>query len=385
MYPALTTWLALSEKLPDSLDTLWVGGEGGMEADLVKRAGIRFEAISAAGVHGVGWKALPGNVARLLRGYRSARTLLKEFKPDVLFFTGGFVAIPVAAAAFRKPAVLFVPDIEPALALTALAFVSRKIAVTVQDSKNKYKAFLRKRLVVTGYPVRPEFKDYSRQNSLQKLGLSSELPVLLVSGGSKGARSINRALLAALPDLLPAMQIVHLTGSLDWPLFKNFPGQARQEALRSQQLVADYMDRYHPFPYLHEMGAALAAADLVVSRAGASSLGEYPHFGLPSILVPYPFAWKYQKVNAAWLQERGAALVIADEELPAKLSKTVMDLLNDSERLEAMRSASKTLATPGAAEAIADLLIQSAHQDGSGRGASSKDGGDERTLPGFVL
>ncbi len=359
MYPALTTWLALSEKLPDSLETLWVGGEGGMEADLVKRAGIRFQAIPAAGVHGVGWKALPGNVRRLLRGYRSARTILKEFKPDVLFFTGGFVAIPVAAAAFRRPAVLYVPDIEPALALTALAFASRKIAITVEESREKFMSFLRNRLVVTGYPVRPEIKTSSRESSRQQLGLSAELPVLLVSGGSKGARSINRALLAALPELLPVVQIVHLTGSLDWPEI-----QSRLVELRSQPDSAPWMDRYHPFPYLHEMGAALAAADLVVSRAGASSLGEYPHFGLPAILVPYPFAWKYQKVNATWLEKRGAALVVPDEELPGKLSQTVLSLLNDRERLGAMRKASKTLSRPGAAEAIADLVIQTANLPG---------------------
>jgi UDP-N-acetylglucosamine:LPS N-acetylglucosamine transferase len=369
VYPALTTWQALSEKLPDSLETLWVGGEGGMEADLVKRAGIHFEAISAAGVHGVGWKVLPGNVKRLLRGYRSAQAIIREFKPDVLFFTGGFVAIPVAAAAYRKPAVLFVPDIEPAFALTALAFVSRKIAVVVEDSRQKFHRFLRKRLVVTGYPVRQEFNAVSRQNALQQLGLSGDLPVLLVSGGSKGARSLNRALEKALPELLPSMQVIHLTGNLDWPEI-----QAQQEALREKPEVAPWMERYHPFPYLHEMGVALAAADLVVSRAGASSLGEYPYFGLPSILVPYPFAWKYQKVNAAWLEERGAALVLADEELPGKLLTTVLSLISDCQRLGAMRAASKALAQPGAAGLIAELLIQTAQNHGLG---STSDGNSQ--------
>lgn len=380
MYPALTTWLALSEKLPVSLDTLWVGGEGGMEADLVKRAGIRFEAIPAAGVHGVGLKALPGNVRRLLRGYHAARAILNDFQPDVLFFTGGFVAIPVAAAAaartavHRNPAVLFVPDIEPALALTALAFVSRKIAVVVEDSRRKFYTFLRKRLVVTGYPVRPDFKGVSRESARQQLGLAADLPVLLVSGGSKGARSLNRALLQALPELLPAMQIIHLTGSLDW-----LEIQVQQEEMRSRAGVAAWMERYHPFPYLHEMGAALAAADLVVSRAGASSLGEYPHFGLPAILVPYPFAWKYQKVNAAWLAERGAAQVLADEDLPANLSQSILSLINDRGRLEGMREASKALARPAAAGLIADLLLQTAQSHGLG---ATSQGNGRPSLPG---
>jgi UDP-N-acetylglucosamine--N-acetylmuramyl-(pentapeptide) pyrophosphoryl-undecaprenol N-acetylglucosamine transferase len=131
---------------------------------------------------------------------------------------------------------------------------------------------------------------------LQALHLDPALPVLLVFGGSKGARSINRALLEALPGLLPEMQVLHISGNLDWPEV-----EAARSALSTGEAAA-WAERYHAFPYLHdEMGAALAAADLVVARAGASTLGEFPALGLPAILVPYPHAWRYQKVNADYL------------------------------------------------------------------------------------
>ncbi len=352
MYPALTTWQALNNKNPDSLETLWIGGEGGMEEELVKRAGIPFESISAAGVHGVGLRALPGNIRKLWSGYRQARQIVNRYHPDVLFFTGGFVAVPVAFAAAGRPKILYVPDIQPALALKTLAFFSKKIAITVEESKTMFFSILRKRLSVTGYPIRPELYNWTRTDAQERLGLQPDLPTLLVSGGSKGARSINRALLSALPKLLPEMQIVHLTGNLDWPEILE-----KQAAMQLDSSTGPWMARYHPFPYLHEMGPALAAADLVVSRAGASALGEYPFFGLPAILVPYPYAWKYQKVNANWLAERGAAVILPDQELPEKMVELVNKILGNQSLLEKMRSSSKNLSKPEAAGKIADLIV----------------------------
>jgi UDP-N-acetylglucosamine--N-acetylmuramyl-(pentapeptide) pyrophosphoryl-undecaprenol N-acetylglucosamine transferase len=353
VYPALTTWQAIKDKLGDSLETLWIGGIGGMEEDLVKRAGISFEAIPAAGVHGVGWRALPGNIMQLFNGFRKAREILRNFNPHILFFTGGFVAVPVAVASARLPKVLFVPDIEPGLALKTLARRSSKIALTVEDSKAYFPSGYSSRTTVTGYPIRPEIKTWSRQEALRELGLSQNLFTLLVSGGSKGARSINRALLPVLKELLPEMQIIHLTGNLDWEEVQN-----QWEALSVEYKSSKWLKNYHPYPYLHEMGAALAAADLVISRAGASSLGEYPYFGLPAILVPYPYAWRYQYVNAKWLESRNAAMIVSDEDLPDRLVPLVKELISEPTRLGAMKTASQSLSNPTAAEAIADLLIQ---------------------------
>lgn len=353
VYPALAVLQALSgDKAGGSNrpkpQVLWVGGVGGMEADLVKRKGVPFETISAAGVHGVGMRALPGNLWQLGRGYFQASRVLHRFRPDVLFFTGGYLAVPMALAGRRIPTLLYVPDIEPGLALKALARFADRIAVSAEQARDYFPTWQAARLHVSGYPLRPELKSWQKQAACQELGLNPEIPSLLVFGGSKGARSINRALLAVLPELLSEMQVLHISGKLDW---------AEVEAAQTA-LVGTGAERYRPFPYLHtqRMGAALAAADLVISRAGASTLGEFPFFGLPAILVPYPYAWRYQKVNAQYLQERGAAVMVEDADLAVQLLPLVRDLMHNPQRRSEMRAAMRALAHPDAAGAIADLL-----------------------------
>jgi len=331
---------------PETLQTLWVGGEGGMEEELVKRAGVPYRAIPAAGVHGVGLHALPGNVAKLLRGVLASRQLLRQFKPDALFFTGGFVAAPLAVAGMSIPTVLYVPDVEPGLALKFLARFADRITVTAEDSKRYFQR--RARVILSGYPLRTDLLTWSRDQAFSHLGLDSSLPTLLVTGGSKGARSINTAVLQHLSGLLGMAQVMHISGSLDW--------QTVEKA--AQNLPAPLRCRYHPMPYLHEMGAALAAADLVVSRAGASTLGEYPLFGLPAILVPYPYAWRYQKVNADFLAEHNAAVVLQDELLNDELLNLVKDLLQNRHKLEAMSAAMKKISHPNAATVIASQLLE---------------------------
>ncbi len=334
----------------------WVGSLGGMEKALIQRAGVSYQEIPGAGVHGVGWFALPGNLVQLVRGYWRARQVLRDFQPDVLFFTGGYVAVPMAVAGRHIPSVLFVPDVEPGLALKQLARYAKCIAISVEDTRQFFKPSLANNIKVidTGYPTRPDLQIWEPEAARQALQLRADLPVLLVFGGSKGARSINNALFAALPELLQEMQVIHITGQLDWPAV---------ETIRSR-LDEHQIERYHAYPYLHdEMGAALRLADLVVARAGASTLGEFPLFGLPAILVPYPYAWQYQKVNAQYLADRQAAIVITDEDLPAQLLPTVRKLMQDTEKRAALQQAMRSLARPTAANTIASLLLQLAMSD----------------------
>ncbi len=343
VYPAL----AVLQTMENKASLLWVGGEGGMEARLVERANVPYKSIPAAGIHGVGLKSLPGNVLRLVRGFFAARRILREFKPDVLFFTGGYLAVPMALAGRQIPSVLYVPDIEPALAIRTLARFADKIAVTASES---FRYFTRQeKLILTGYPTRPELASWTRANARQVLNLADDAPVLLVFGGSKGARSINHAVLAALPGLLELAQVIHISGELDWP----------EVSAQAKELTGFQASRYHVFPYLHEeMGAALAAADLAVSRAGASTLGEYPLFGLPAVLVPYPYAWRYQKVNADVLVQSGAAVMVEDARLSDQLLPLVKDLLGQPQKLTSMRSAMQRLSHPQAATEIGHLLLK---------------------------
>ena len=342
MYPALAVHSALTAKVTD-VDTLWVGGEGGMEGSLVKRQGITFKSIPAAGVHGVGLITMPRNLTMLGRGVFAARRILNEFKPDVLFFTGGYVAVPVALAGRSIPTLLFAPDIEPGLALKSLTRFADVIAVTTDQSQK----FFNKKVLETGYPLRADLALWDRQTATQHLGISGERPVVLVFGGSKGARSINFAVMNNVRELLARFEIIHLSGELDWQMVRH----------TREQLPMELAARYHALPYLHDMGAALAAADLVVSRAGASTLGEFPLFGLPAVLVPYPHAWRYQKVNADYLASRGAAVIMEDHRLNDDLLSTLNVLFENKNKLKSMRAAMFELSHPRAAEKIAGVLI----------------------------
>jgi undecaprenyldiphospho-muramoylpentapeptide beta-N-acetylglucosaminyltransferase len=346
VYPALAVHKALKTACPD-METLWVGGDGGMEVTLVERAGIPFKAIPAAGLHGVALRQVPGNLAAIARGTAAASSILKDFQPDVLFFTGGYVAIPMAIAGRIVQSLLYVPDIEPGMALKALAYFARCITVTAEESRQYFSP--KANIVVTGYPVRGEVTAWTKTAAREHFGLESDLPVILVFGGSKGAHSINQAVHAHLAALLERVELVHISGELDWPEIEQ-----TRAALPAPQAA-----RYHAFPYLHEdMGAALAVADLAISRAGASVLGEFPHFGTPAILVPYPYAWRYQKVNADALTSHGAALMIEDSKLKSGLYLTIEKLLENPEKLDAMRTAMESLRSPNAAENIAAQILK---------------------------
>ena len=160
-------------------------------------------------------------------------------------------------------------------------------------------------------------------------------------------------MLKVLPDLLSEIQVVHISGQLDWPEVENIQAQL------ADALTPEFANRYHAYAYLHEeMGAALTAADLVISRAGASTLGEYPLFGLPAILVPYPHAWRYQQVNAQYLAQRGGAVVVQDADLPDSILPLVRKLMDQPHHLEKMGAAMRSLANPNAAKDIAGHLLE---------------------------
>lgn len=296
------------------------------------------------------------NLARMLHGARQCAAIIREFRPDVAFITGGYVAAPLAWAASRArprvPLLIYLPDLTPGQAIRLTSRLAEAVAVSFPEVAPYFPG----KAVVTGYPVRPELLAIRKAEARAALKLRNDLPLLLVFGGSRGAHTINQAVLAALPQLLPICQIVHISGQLDWPAIGD-SGLRIASAIAASDAESDL--RYHPFPYLHaEMVPALAAADLVVARAGASVLGEFPAVGLPSILAPYPYAGQHQDANAAYLADRGAAVVIADDELAGRLTPTVLSLLTEPDRLAAMAASAKALARPGAAAAIACKLRQ---------------------------
>jgi undecaprenyldiphospho-muramoylpentapeptide beta-N-acetylglucosaminyltransferase len=346
VYPALSVAEALLTLAPEA-NLTWVGTVGGMEAGLVEREGIPFIGISAGGLHGVALLNMVRNGWRLLKGTLEVFRHMRQERPAAILTTGGYVSGPVALVArwLGVPLMVFLPDIEPGQSVIAAGRLATCIATTVEDSKQY---FPRGWVETTGYPLGTRITKWTRESGRQKLAFTEEDRVLLVFGGSSGARSINQALLPNIEKITEMAHIIHVSGTLDWP---------EVESVR-QTLPGDVLMRYHAYPYLHEdMGAALAAADLIISRAGAGVLGEFTYYGTPAILIPYPHAWRYQRVNAEWLAERGAAVIVRDEDLPGQIVTVVKELIEDEERLRLMSSASRKLARPDAAERLAKLLL----------------------------
>ncbi|MGD2040256.1 MAG: undecaprenyldiphospho-muramoylpentapeptide beta-N-acetylglucosaminyltransferase [Anaerolineae bacterium] len=353
VYPALTVLEAFlggrasGNGLPglSPSDVLWIGSQGGMEEGLVRRAGLEFKGLAAGGLRGVGLVAKIRNSFRIATSVSKARSVLAAFEPDVVLVTGGYACVAVTLGAWLRnvPVVIYLPDIVPGLAVRFLSQFAERIAVTSEES---YHYFRREKVTVTGYPVRSAVYQMDRTEARQSLGLNLEDKTVLVFGGSRGARSINRALVAGLRELLQACQIVHISGRLDndW-----VTGAAKQlpEPLRK---------RYQQHAYLHDMPQALVAADLAVARAGAATLGELPAAQLPSVLIPYPHSGQHQMPNAQYMQRNGAARVLLDEELEEKLVPTVLQLVDNDEMLSQMKESARAMARPDAAGAIAEEL-----------------------------
>jgi UDP-N-acetylglucosamine--N-acetylmuramyl-(pentapeptide) pyrophosphoryl-undecaprenol N-acetylglucosamine transferase len=336
-------------------ETTFVGGEGEAERDLTARAGVRFVAVPSGGLHGVGvWNAVRGSL-KLMRGWVVAYGLARKQRPDAVFVTGGYASVPVALAAWSLgvPLMVYLPDIEPGLAVRFIARFATRVAVTVAESAAYFEG---KDVLVSGYPLRAEFEAVTQSVGREMFDLRPTEPVVLVLGGSRGSRSINEALDGTLDQLLEIAQVLHVTGTEDWPRVSAVMGR----------LAPSVRARYHAYPYLHQgMGSALAAADLVVARAGASTLGELPACGVPAILVPYPHAWRYQRVNADWLVGRGAAVRLDDERLGEDLGATISGLLRDRPRLTAMAARMAALARPDATRQLARQLYELAGWRGS--------------------
>ncbi|MCB0134653.1 MAG: glycosyltransferase, partial [Caldilineaceae bacterium] len=323
----------LAGSSPAAVDLLWVGSHDGMEKGLVERAGIAFAGISTGQLRVANPVKVARNVGRMAAGVRQSLAIVDRFRPDVCFVTGGYVCGPVVVAcAMRKvPVLIYLPDMSPGYAIRWLSKLATRVAVSFPEAAGWFGGLAPAgKAVVTGYPVRSELvaaaqdRRQARQRLAAELSLDltepdgTALPLLLVWGGSSGARVINQATWASLPELLPAAQVLHVVGTRDWPLY---------EVWQAEDPLPDALQRrYHPVAYLHEaMPLALAAADLSVARAGASTLGEFPVTHLPSILAP--LASVNQMDNARVLADHGGAVIVEDEELAAKLAPTALALL----------------------------------------------------------
>ena len=318
-----------------------MGRRGGMEEQIVPRYRIPFTTISAVKLD---MEALWNNwrVPLVLPGALwQAGRVVARFKPGVVLGTGGYVSAPliVTAAARRIPIVLQEQNYVPGRATRLLGRLARVIATGYGESA----AYLDGRpTVVTGTPVRPEFET-------PRTDFPDRPRRLLVLGGSQGAHRINLAVANALPALLerPELEVAHQTGPQDLG-----PMRAARDAL-----PAGVRDRYHPFAFADDLAVRIRAADLVLSRAGASTLSEVSAIGIPMVLVPGPFAGGHQRFNAQPYATAGAAAGIDDRACDGpRLAQEILALVDDPARYRSMTEAMHRLGRPRAADEVATLL-----------------------------
>lgn len=335
IFPALCVAAEVTRRDPEA-KVLFLGAAG-PEGALAAKAGLDFQALPASGVLGKGVKGLL-SIFWVGRGVARAAKALKRFKPDAVIGFGGYAGFcPVLAAALLKiPTAVHEQNSVPGVTNRVLAKVADRVFVSFEDKKGSFPAA---KVTRTGNPVRTDIAGMTRTEATGRRNL-------LILGGSQGARPINDAVVAALPQLLSArVNIVHQTGAADEARIR----AAYAHAGADPDCVRGFID---------DMAQAYAWADAALCRAGASTIFELAATGTPSVLVPFPqAAHDHQRVNALHLADLGAALLLPQSELSAQtLADTLAGLLGDTARLASMSRAARTFARPDAASRIADGL-----------------------------
>jgi UDP-N-acetylglucosamine--N-acetylmuramyl-(pentapeptide) pyrophosphoryl-undecaprenol N-acetylglucosamine transferase len=356
VYPALAVARSL-RALPDAPELSWIGGRRGIEERLVPAAGIRLRRLVVRSLRTVEVDVHAVlDPLRLVASVPQAVAMLLRDRPAAIFTTGGFVAVPVlvAAAMLRVPVVLWEGNAVPGRSVRATARLARVKAVSFAAAGER----LGGTWYLTGTPIR-DLAAEAPAVARARLGVPPGLPCLLLFGGSQEVRRFNRAVREVLPELVRRAALVHVTG----------PSAIREfEAVRAT-LPEAVRAAYRPVGFLGEgadgpaMSDALAAADLVVGRAGSSTLAEVSAAGRPMIVVPYPHAAGHQAANARIAAEAGAALLVADEDFDGAALLGAVDLVEDPARIEAMSAAARRLARPRAADAVAALVTAVARRE----------------------
>ena len=353
--PALAIAGRLRELMPDC-EILFIGAEGKMEMELVPREGYGIEALRITNIsRGHSIEALKHNLDTLKNvavSTREAKRIVREFKPDVVIGTGGYVCYPVLTAAHELgiPTAVHESNAVPGLTTKLLAERVDRVMVGFADSREAYHH--PERVEVTGTPVRGEFASYNKMQAKKELGLDPEEPLVVSVWGSLGAAHMNRVMgeLITLLDERRDFNLIHSAGSMYYDGFMEKLKETRPDYAK---LGADVRK------YIYDMPRVMAAADLILCRAGASTLSELAYMGKPVIIVPSPNVTNnHQEKNARVLEKTGGARVFLEGEFDAQLLlNTVRELLGDEEQLDAMSRAMRSLAVPDATDKICGIIL----------------------------
>lgn len=315
-------------------ELLFIGTARGLETRLVPEAGFTLKLVQVGALKNVSPLTRLKTLFDLPRAVLAARRMLRDFRPDVVIGVGGYASGPAMIAALLKgiPTLAFEPNAVPGFANRAVGKWVSAAAVHFEDTKRYFRS-----AQVTGVPVRSEFFQRSE---------AAGSKTLLITGGSQGARAINRAVCAALPELakIPGLRIMHQTGERDFEETRAAYEKAGVEAKVSA--------------FIQDMAAAFGEAALILCRSGASTVAEVAAAGKPAIFIPFPFAADdHQTKNAEALAASGAAVVLPEKEMtPQALAAKVAELMTDPARLRKMSASAKGQAHRGAVEAIAEMV-----------------------------
>ena len=342
--PALSIAKKIREKDPES-EILFVGTPAGMENTLVTREGFPIRHVD---VMGFKRKLTLKNVEVAWKAWRSipaARKILKEFRPDVVIGTGGYVCWPVlrAASSMGIPTLIHEQNAIPGLTTTKLSNAVDRVCVSFEESRNAFPC-KKDKIVLTGNPVDPSVGTLDRGAARRELGLF--VPFILSYGGSLGARAINEAAFALARDYCARSAVFHTMAV----------GKREYDSWKAKADEAGFcrFGNVKVCDYIYDMPRQMTAADVVICRAGAITLAELSIIGTPAILIPSPNVTNnHQYKNAAVFRDRGAAILIEEKDLtPESLQAAVKDLIDHPEKRKAMSEKMKSLAVPGSADLI---------------------------------
>ena len=353
--PAIAVANIWKERYPDS-KILFIGGQGGMEQKLIPGAGYDFKAVPAHGlVRGKSLKAIMKNVGiarEIMQSVKKCKKIIKEFKPDVVVGTGGYASFPalMAATKLNVPTCVHEANAMPGLTTRMIAKRADQMLVCFEQSVKYYKN--PERVKVVGMPVRKEFIFTKKEDARRELGLD-ERPVILSTFGSQGAKVMNETVgkLFRLEqeDGFP-YQHIHAVGSYGWEWMPDY--------VKNQGVDLETAKSITMSEYIYNMPTVMAAADVVISRAGASSCNEIIASGTPCLLIPSPNVTdNHQEKNARALEAKGGAVVMLEKDCSAEaFYETVKGLLGDQERYNTMRRAQLDISVPDSAERLCDIM-----------------------------
>ncbi|WP_129596436.1 undecaprenyldiphospho-muramoylpentapeptide beta-N-acetylglucosaminyltransferase [Anaerophilus nitritogenes] len=351
IYPAIAIANKIKEEIK-GVEILFVGTQKGLESDLVPKAGYSLKTITVSGFKRKISLDTAKSVRDLFIGIKDAIKIIKDFKPDLVIGTGGYVCGPVVfiASILNIKTVIHEQNVIPGMTNKILSKFVSKIFASFEESKHYFNN--NEKIVITGNPVRKDFIHIHKSKCRNSLDIKEDQFVVMAVGGSRGAEKINDTMIEVLKNFNgnKNITIIHVTGSRH---YEKTIHKLKENGLKIENNIVIK-------EYVYDMSKFMGVSDLIISRAGAIALAEIAAMGLPSILIPSPYVTNnHQEYNAKAIQKNGAAILLSEKTLqPKEIINLIDNLSQDDIKLKEMAYKSKLLAKPNATDLIYDNILQ---------------------------